>query len=103
MLDSERHLPSSDFDMSVDKFTTQLSHLVQVCNSSRLCPEALEVLRTAAAAAATKQGARGAPPEPELLAKLLAALAGWCQETCYKACHVTGVVHCPAKTAAACG
>jgi hypothetical protein len=44
----------------------------QVCNSSKLCPGALEALRAAAAAAQHASG----PPPPELLAKLLAALAG---------------------------
>lgn len=46
----------------------------QVCNSSALCPEALQLLRSAAAAAAGANP-QGPPPPPELLAKLLAAVA----------------------------
>ncbi|GBF96868.1 helicase-like transcription factor [Raphidocelis subcapitata] len=64
---------------NADALTAQYTHVLailmrlrQVCNSRTLCPDALELLRTAARAAAG--AAAGAPPPPELLAKLLAAL-----------------------------
>lgn len=44
--------------------------LIQVCDSSTLCPEALALLAATMAAASPQAG----PPAPELLAKLLAAL-----------------------------
>jgi hypothetical protein len=50
--------------------------LLQVCDSSQLCPQALEALRAAAAAAKAGAAGKAAPPPPELLAKLLAAIAG---------------------------
>jgi hypothetical protein len=48
----------------------------QVCDSSSLCPGALEVLKAAVVAATSQAGGAAAAPPPELLAKLLAALTG---------------------------
>ncbi|KAF6264805.1 SNF2 family N-terminal domain-containing protein [Scenedesmus sp. NREL 46B-D3] len=59
-----------------------IMRLRQVCDSSRLCPQALEALRAAAASAKAGEAGEAAPPAPELLAKLLAAVAGEGCEEC---------------------
>ncbi|WIA16914.1 hypothetical protein OEZ85_013841 [Tetradesmus obliquus] len=76
------HLSRGTLVENYTNVLTIIMRLRQVCDSSQLCPQALEALRAATAAAKAGAAGKAAPPPPELLAKLLAAVAGDDSEEC---------------------
>ncbi|WIA37137.1 hypothetical protein OEZ86_014100 [Tetradesmus obliquus] len=76
------HLSRGTLVANYTNVLTIIMRLRQVCDSSQLCPQALEALRAATAAAKAGAAGKAAPPPPELLAKLLAAVAGDDSEEC---------------------